>query len=58
VGSDRKRHVGWEYVHVCIDDATRLAYVEVLAERERPPRSASCAARSASTLPMTSTSSA
>ena len=22
--------VGWEYVHVCIDDATRLAYVEVL----------------------------
>jgi transposase InsO family protein len=23
---------GWEYVHVCIDDATRLAYVEVLAD--------------------------
>jgi transposase InsO family protein len=22
--------VGWEYVHVCVDDATRLAYVEVL----------------------------
>ena len=22
---------GWEFVHVCIDDATRLAYVEVLA---------------------------
>jgi transposase InsO family protein len=21
---------GWEYVHVCVDDATRLAYVEVL----------------------------
>ena len=29
---------GWEYVHVCVDDATRLAYVEVL-EDERP---ASC----------------
>jgi transposase InsO family protein len=28
-GVDRKT-VGWEYVHVCIDDATRLAYVEVL----------------------------
>ena len=24
------RGVGWEHVHVCIDDATRLAYVEVL----------------------------
>jgi transposase InsO family protein len=28
------RGIGWEYVHVCIDDATRLAYVEVL-EGER-----------------------
>jgi transposase InsO family protein len=26
---------GWEYVHVCVDDATRLAYVEVLSD-ERP----------------------
>ena len=24
--------VGWEYVYVCIDDATRLAYVEVLTD--------------------------
>jgi transposase len=23
---------GWEFVHICIDDATRLAYVEVLAD--------------------------
>jgi transposase InsO family protein len=23
---------GWEFVHVCIDDATRLAYAEVLAD--------------------------
>jgi transposase InsO family protein len=30
-GRDR-RQVGWEYVHVCVDDATRLAYVEVLAD--------------------------
>jgi transposase InsO family protein len=26
--------VGWEYVHVCVDDATRLAYVEVLADEK------------------------
>jgi transposase InsO family protein len=26
---------GWEYVHGCVDDAMRLAYVEVLAD-ERP----------------------
>jgi transposase InsO family protein len=28
-----RRHVGWEFVHVC-DDATRLAYVEVLADEK------------------------
>ena len=26
----RSRGIGWEFVHVCIDDCTRLAYVEVL----------------------------
>src|SRR5215210_319672 len=25
---------GWDYVHVCVDDATRLAYVEVLANEQ------------------------
>jgi transposase InsO family protein len=39
--SSRKKHgvgkrslgvAGWEFVHVCVDDATRLAYVEVLAD--------------------------
>jgi len=25
---------GWEYVHVCVDDATRLAYVEVLEDEK------------------------
>jgi transposase InsO family protein len=25
---------GWDYVHVCVDDATRLAYVEVLADEQ------------------------
>jgi transposase InsO family protein/transposase len=28
----RHLQVGWEFVHVCIDDATRLAYVEVLGD--------------------------
>jgi transposase InsO family protein len=32
-GVDRQT-VGWEYVHVCVDDATRLAYVEVLADEK------------------------
>jgi len=27
----RSRGAGWEFVHVCVDDATRLAFVEVLA---------------------------
>jgi transposase InsO family protein len=29
-----KRTVGWEYVHVAIDDATRLAFVEVLPDEK------------------------
>jgi transposase InsO family protein len=29
-----KRTVGWERVHVCVDDATRLAYVEVLPDEK------------------------
>jgi transposase InsO family protein len=28
----RRLTVGWECVHVCVDDATRLAYVEVLED--------------------------
>ena len=35
VNGDRRtrcRGIGWEYVHVAIDDATRLAYVEVLED--------------------------
>jgi transposase InsO family protein len=30
----RRQLVGWEYVHIAIDDATRLAYVEVLADEK------------------------
>lgn len=32
---DRSRGVGWEYAHVCIDDYTRLSYVEVLRDERK-----------------------
>jgi transposase InsO family protein len=32
-GVDR-RIIGWEYVHVAVDDATRLAYAEVLSDEK------------------------
>jgi transposase InsO family protein len=31
-GADRRGPTGWEFVHVAVDDATRLAYVEVLQD--------------------------
>jgi transposase InsO family protein len=34
VGPGRLGATGWEFVHVCVDDATRLAYVEVLADEK------------------------
>ena len=33
-GRRQGRAPGWEFVHVCVDDATRLAYVEVLANEQ------------------------
>jgi transposase InsO family protein len=32
-GNDRSQ-VGWEYVHVCVDDYTRLAYAQVMADQK------------------------
>ena len=32
----RARGAGWEFVHVCVNDCTRLAYVEVLADERTP----------------------
>jgi hypothetical protein len=29
-----RRITGWEYVHIAIDDATRLAYAEVLTDEK------------------------
>jgi transposase InsO family protein len=31
-GADGRGPTGWEFVHVAVDDATRLAYVEVLSD--------------------------
>jgi transposase InsO family protein len=39
VHGDRRlqvRGIGWEFVHVAVDDATRLAYVEVLDDEKGP----------------------
>ena len=36
----RARKVGWEYLHIAVDDATRLTYAEVLTADDAP----SCAA--------------
>jgi transposase InsO family protein len=36
----RARKVGWEYLHVAIDDATRLTYAEVLTAADAPTSAA------------------
>ena len=50
--------VGWDYVHIAIDDCTRLAYAEVLSDEKAAPRSASWAGRLPSTNATGSPSSA
>src|SRR5437588_2698134 len=32
---NRHHGIGWEFVHVCIDDASRIAFVQVLAEQRK-----------------------
>jgi transposase InsO family protein len=32
--TSQARGAGWEFVHVCVDDATRLAFVEVLGDEK------------------------
>jgi len=34
-GVHRKRGIGWEVLHVCIDDASRLAYTELLVDEKK-----------------------
>ena len=36
----QKRGRGWEYAHVCVDDHSRLAYVEVLEDEQKETTSA------------------
>ena len=31
----QKRGIGWDHVHVCVDDASRLAYTEVMADEKK-----------------------
>jgi transposase InsO family protein len=31
----RSKHVGWEYVHVCIDDASRIAFSQILPDEKK-----------------------
>jgi hypothetical protein len=33
-GINSNRHAGWEFVHVAIDDTSRVAYLEVLADEK------------------------
>ena len=42
----RQRGIGWDYVHVAVDDHTRLAYAEVLPD-EQGPTCAQCLHRAA-----------
>ncbi|WP_275782838.1 IS481 family transposase [Pararhizobium gei] len=33
-GQSRSRGVGWEYVHVCIDDASRIAFTDIFPDEK------------------------
>ena len=35
IQNHKMRGIGWEHVHVCVDDASRLAYVEILATQQQ-----------------------
>ncbi len=32
---NRHRGIGWEFVHVCIDDASRVAFVQIMADQRK-----------------------
>ena len=34
-GHDRSRGAGWEFVHVCIDDASRVAFTRIMADEKK-----------------------
>ena len=35
VGQSNSRGVGWEYVHVCIDDASRIAFAQIMPDETK-----------------------
>jgi hypothetical protein len=45
-GINRDRHAGWEFVHVAVDDISRVAYLEILPDEKGPPASGSWNERS------------
>ena len=44
--ADSRRGAGWEVLHVCIDDASRLAYSEILPDERKTSAVPSSSARS------------
>ena len=34
-GQSNSRGIGWEYVHVCIDDASRIAFSQILSDEKK-----------------------
>ena len=47
-GQSNGRGVGWEYVHVCIDDHSRVAFAKIMPDRHSPITQASGSRSSAS----------
>ena len=37
-GQSNDRGIGWEFVHVCIDDASRVAFVQVMPDEKKRKR--------------------
>jgi transposase InsO family protein len=35
-GQSNSRGIGWEFVHVCIDDASRLAFSQIMPDEKKP----------------------
>jgi len=35
IGQSNSRGVGWEFVHVCIDDASRVAFSQILPDEKK-----------------------
>jgi hypothetical protein len=34
-GQSNSRGIGWEFVHVCIDDASRIAFSQIMPTRKK-----------------------